>query len=173
MKDEVAQHVLLKDLESDLAEEHRLVPTATAISMLGRDSKALSSSLLHRIAKNPPTKQSLVEAVRHMAGDADSFELLQGLLEDHKTPAEVRAWIPDMIKNVNPQGFLDSAKKILEAKEPDMNLASAITRSMAGMNQSDAQEKLGKATEAVQNLMKSSPESFKNLANELLFKKGE
>jgi len=173
MKDEVAQNLLLRDLDSELAEKDRLVPTAAAISMIGRDAKALSASLLHRIARNPPSRESLVEAVRHMAGDADSFGLLQGLLEDDNTPSEVRTWIPDMIKHVNPKAFLDSAKKILEDKEPDMKLASAITRSIAGMTKSDGQEKLEETTDAVQKLMKSSPEAFKNLANKLLFKKGD
>ena len=98
-KDEVAQELLIAELKSDKKEENKLVSTPMAISMLGKDEKAMEASLLIKIAEKPPNQESLIEAVRHMSADQDSLGILKKIMEDDQNSLEVRAMIPEMINN--------------------------------------------------------------------------
>ncbi len=172
IKDEVAQIKLLEDMASDKQESEKLLPTSKAIAMLGIDSKVMPASLLRKIAVNPPTKEALVEAVRHMAGDSESYGVLKKIMEDESSPLEARTLIPEMINKVNPQAFLNTARDLLD-KGTNTELATALTRGVAEVKAFNAKSEYIEAKEAVRKMMKTSPQSFKNLANELLFDKKE
>jgi hypothetical protein len=170
--DEVAQANLLADIASDKPENDKLLPTSTAISMLGRDQKALPAALLRKIAANPPTPAALVEAVRHMAGDHESFAVLKQILESDTSPMEARALIPEMINKVNPSVFLNTAKNLLE-KGTNTELAVALTRGVAEVKQTDAKAEFDEAKQAVRKVMETSSDPFNDLANDLLFDNAE
>lgn len=171
MKDEVAQEFLLKELTSDANEAQRRVPTPMAISMLGRDEKALPASLLTKIAANPPNLASLVEAVRHMSANEESLPVLRDILADDSKPLEVRAMIPEMINRFDPAAFLDVAMSKLssEGAEKD-DLTPFLTRGLAGISDPDAAAKLDDAKKRIRELqsMASASAFLKNLASKFL-----
>ena len=138
-KDEIAQELLTKELESDKKEEDKLVSTPIAISMLGKDEKAMEASLLLKIAEKPPNQESLIEAVRHMSADQDSFEILKKIMEDDQNSLEVRAMIPEMINNVNAPAFLKSAREQLQSKGIHHDLAPFLEKGIAGITDPDAE----------------------------------
>lgn len=173
MKDEVAQERLLSELESDKKEEDKLVPTSMAISMLGADEKALPGALLREIALNPPDTDSLIEAVRHMPGDPESFDVLKQIMEEDANPLEARAMIPEMINNVDPPAFLSAAREMLQSKGTDHDLAASLAKGIAGITMPEAKPDVLETKAVIRDLMGSSPESFKTLANEILFEKDE
>lgn len=170
MKDEVAQEMLLQELQSDTDENDRMIPTAVAISMLGKDEKALPASLLLKIAANPPTPESREEAVRHMSAGLESFHVLKEIMEDDSNSLEVRAMIPEKINNVDATAFLSSASAQLQTKGTQHDLAPFLAKGIAGVSDPEALAPASETKAMIRKLKADAPESFKNLANKLLFK---
>jgi hypothetical protein len=133
MKDSVAQQRLRADLLSGKNEKDKLVPTHQAIAMLGFDEKALDIPLLKQLVENPPDKLSLIEAVRHIPSNDETFELLKKLMEDKSNPIEVRSMVPDLINKTNPIEFLESANKILNDKGTSFDLIPSLASGVAGI----------------------------------------
>lgn len=168
MKDEVAQELLLNELQSDSPEEEKLISTSAAISMLGRDEKALPASLLLRIASDPPTPESREEAVRHMSADADSFLVLKQIMEDDSNSLEVRAMIPEMINNIDASAFLESASQQLRSKGTNHDLAPFLAKGIAGVADAKVESQANEARAMIRELNTNAPASFKNVADKLL-----
>ena len=140
MKDHVAQEILQGELGSEKPEGEKLVPTHQAIAMLGNDSKALDYNVLRKIAKSPPSKESLVAAIRHLPADSTSFPVLQSILEDESSPNEARSLVPEKINNVDPHKFLESVNKILKEKGAADALAPILARGVGGIRPRGADE---------------------------------
>lgn len=170
MKDEVAQELLLEELNSDKNEEDKLVPTSVAISMLGRDEKALPAPLLRKIAENPPTPESREEAVRHMSADLESFQVLKEIMEDDSNSLEVRAMIPEMINNVDAPVFLKIASDQLQSRGSDHDLAPFLAKGIAGVTDPNAEVQATEAKAMIRKLKNDAPESFRRAAGELFEK---
>lgn len=170
MKDEVAQALLLQEVESDKQEEDKVVPTPMAILLLGRDEKALPAPLLRRIAQNPPTPESREEAVRHMAADRESFDILKEIMEDDKNSLEVRSMIPNMLSSIDAPAFLTTARKQLQAKGANHDLAPFLAKGVAGVRDENAETDVNETKATIRGLMQDAPDTFKSLSNKLLFK---
>ncbi len=159
-KDEIAQELLMEELKSDKKEEDKLVSTPMAISMLGRDEKAMEASLLLKIAEKPPNQESLIAAVRHMSADQDSFEILKKIMEDDQNSLEVRAMIPEMINNVNAPAFLKSAAQQLQSKGMRHDLVPFLEKGVAGITDVNAKSEVNETKAAIlRKFRKDSPES--------------
>ena len=169
MKDEIAQERLKEELKSDKKEEEKMVPTHVAIALLGSDEKSLDHEVLRGIAKNPPNKESLIEAVRHLPGDEASFEVLKEVMEDDTTPLEARAMIPDIISNQNPEAFLSTAKQMLQDKGSDHEIMPYLAQGVASI-QADAAKSEVEDTKALfkSEAQKSSTNTQATL-NNILF----
>ena len=131
-----------------------------AISMLGRDEKAMEASLLLKIAEKPPNQESLIAAVRHMSADQDSFEILKKIMEDDQNSLEVRAMIPEMINNVNAPAFLKSAAQQLQSKGMRHDLVPFLEKGVAGITDVNAESEVNETKAAIlRKFRKDSPES--------------
>lgn len=173
LKDEVAQEQLVAEIESDTAESDKLIPTAKAIAMLGSDEKALPASLLQEVAANPPDPESLIESIRHMSAEPESFELLKSIMEDDRQPLEARAMIPEMLNKIRPDAFLESASSLLQANGANDELAPFLARGVAGVHEEEHSDKVENTKSLIKELLEDSPHSFKSLAQELLFEDDE
>lgn len=174
MNDDVAQERLLAELEADdKQEDQKLVPTGMAICMLGLDEKTLSARLLRKIAANPPDEDSLVQAVRHMPVDPESVDFLRELMEDERKPIQARSLVPQKINNADAEGFLKSAKQLLETKGAKDDMAPYLTRGIAGVTEPSVQAQVQETKDVIRKMMGDSPESFQNLAKQLLFDEGK
>lgn len=172
LKDDIVQERLLEEITSDKPEEDRLVPTASAISMLGRDEKTLPPSVLQKIMMNPPTKESQIEAIRQMPSDPNACEALLSLMKDDKVPLAARTMIPEMVGDASPDAFLSAAVDMLNASGADHELAPWLVKGIANVSSAQAPEAVVSARTVVAELRDSAPASFEAAAQILLDTEG-
>lgn len=168
MKDEIAQERLVAQIASERPEEEKLLPTATSIAMLGRDEKALPIPLLRQVLSNPPDSESLIEALRHMPADPDSFDSVKEVMENDEMPLEARAMIPEMACEMSPSAFVRAAREMLKEKGAEHDLAPFLAKGIARVSAPEAAEEVIAAKAEIAKLVSTAPESFKAVATELL-----
>jgi hypothetical protein len=123
-KDEYAQRRLLEGLEDS---SRALVPPGKAIQLLGYDLHAEHYPILKDTVQNPPSPEAKEEAVRLLAGDPSSRELLETLLKDKDETRGVRNASAAALQSVAPAEFEEQAKEILyDTEEYDDIRATAI-----------------------------------------------
>ncbi|WP_205518168.1 hypothetical protein [Sphingorhabdus sp. Alg239-R122] len=169
MKDDIVQERLLEEVTSDKPENEKLVPTASALAMLGRDDKALPSSVLREIMIDPPSKESQIEAIRQMPSDPEACEDLISLMKDDSVPLEARVMIPEMVSEADPDAFLSAAEDMLNTSGADSKLAPWLVNGIANAAVQDANAATS-AKELVKKLRKGAPKSFQSAASTLLDK---
>jgi hypothetical protein len=162
------QERLLEEISSDKAEKDRLVPTAKAIAMLGKDEKALSASVLRKVMSDPPDDESLVEAVRHMPSDPDASAELIALMKDEKVPLAAREMIPEMVSDADPNSFLSAAEDVLKVSKGQDAFAPSLVKAVARVSAPEAAEAVKSTKNAIAELLDAAPEAFKSAASELL-----
>lgn len=170
LKDDVVQERLLEEITSDKPEEERLVPTASALALLGRDEKALSSSVLQGIISNPPNDESLIEAVRQMPSDPDACEALISLMKDNKAPLAAREMIPEMVAEADPTAFLSAAEDMLKSSGAEDDLAPRLVKGVSMVTAPEAAKAVESTKKVVAKLRDNAPKSFQSVAGELLDK---
>ena len=122
--DEYAQRRLLEGLENS---RQALVSPEKAIQLLGYDIHAEHYPILRDIVQNPPSPEAKEEAVRLLATDPTSKELLTSLLKDKDERREVRNASAAALKSLAPEEFEEQAKEIvLDDDEYDDIRATAI-----------------------------------------------
>ena len=168
LKDDVVQERLLEEVTSDKPEEERLVSTASAIAMLGRDEKALPPSVLQEIMSNPPNEESRAEAVRQMPSDPASCGMLLSLMKDDNVPLATRVMIPEMVGEADPTGFLSAAEDILNASGAEHELAPWLVKAVSKISAPEAVDAVESTKKVVAKLRDTAPESFQIAAGELL-----
>jgi hypothetical protein len=168
LKDDIVQERLLEEITSDKPEEDRLVPTASAISMLGRDEKTLPPSVLQKIMMDPPTEESQIEAIRQMPSDPNSCEALISLMKDDKVPLAARKMIPEMVGDADPGAFLIVAEDMLNASGAGHELAPWLVKGIANVSTAQAPKAVVSARSVVAELRDGAPASFEAAARTLL-----
>ncbi len=168
MKDSIAQQRLKEDLLSGKNEKDKLVPTHQAIAMLGFDEKALDISLLTKVVENPPDKLSLIEAVRHIPSNEETFELLKNVMEDKSKPIEVRSMVPGLINKTNPIEFLVSANKILNDKSINFDLIPSLAIGVAGILAKGLVPEIATMKILFEQVIKKAPEDIKSTVLNIL-----
>jgi hypothetical protein len=108
--DEYAQRRLLEGLEDS---SQALVSPEKAIQLLGYDIHAEHYPILRDIVQNPPSPEAKEEAVRLLAADPISKELLTALLKDKDERREVRNASAAALQSLAPAEFEEQAKEIL------------------------------------------------------------
>lgn len=123
-KDEYAQRRLLEGLENHL---EALISPEKAVQLLGYDIHAEHYPILRDMVQNPPNPEAKQEAVRLLAADATSRELLVDMLKDKGESREVRNISASALQSLAPAEFEEQAKQIvLDDDEYDDLRATSI-----------------------------------------------
>lgn len=123
--DEYVQRRLFDDLERG---SEALVPTEKAIQYLGYDVHAEYFPLLRRIVEHPPNSEARTEAVRLLAADPSSADLLLTVLSDKGESSDVRRMSAIALQSAAPDQFEGQARRIvLDDDEDDQLQALSIT----------------------------------------------
>jgi len=165
-KDEYAQRRLLEGLGDS---SKALVPPGKAVQLLGYDIHAEHYPILREIVQNPPSPEAKEEAVRLLAADPTSKELLTERLQDKGEARGVRIASAAALQSLAPAEFEEQAKQIvLDDEEYDDLRATAIN----GLSLFADQEALDQDTELtgrVEQLSEASPsEEVTRTANRFL-----
>ncbi|MEM6765222.1 MAG: hypothetical protein AAF655_09860 [Bacteroidota bacterium] len=171
MKDEIAQERLKELIVSSEDESAKLVPTHQAIAMLGYDEKALDYDALKEIAKNPPNNQSLIEALRHLPFDADTFNLLQTIMEDDTKPIEARSMLPEILNNLDTEAFLNSTNRIIKNNGLGDDLVPYLAKGVVSIETNYLSDKVEETKSQLIKLVNTAPKDFKEKMNRILFPK--
>lgn len=121
--DEYVQSRLVESIE---ARSNRLIGITQAIQLLSSDLHAENSDLLTRIVIDPPSRSAKVAAIRAIAADSSSKELLAEHLRDKDEDREVRHAVATALCAVAPDDFEDLAKEIV-FDEDDYEDLQALT----------------------------------------------
>jgi len=122
-KDEYVQRRLLESLTGQAPLPAALEKT---VQLLGYDIHAEHFPVLRDIAKNAPTATARREAVRLLASDPQSIQLLREIFHDKNEDQEVRRASANGYLSLDPAGFEQEAKKIVldPAEDGDVRAAS-------------------------------------------------
>lgn len=128
-KDEYVQRRLIDGLEH---RSRALVPAAKAIQFLGYDLHAEYFPVLRRILEQPPSRAAKREAVRLLAADPASVELLLGILRDKRESSEVRKISATALQALDPDRFEAEARRIvLDDDDEDEQLRALCISALA------------------------------------------
>jgi HEAT repeat protein len=153
-KDEYAQRRLLEGLE---APSQALVPPERAVQLLGYDIHAEHYPILRDMVHNPPSPEAKREAVRLLATDTTSKELLMEVLTDKDEYREVRNASASALLSLAPTEFEEQAKQIvLDDDEYDDLRATAMT-ALTHFADQEALSQDAELTRRVEQLRDQSP----------------
>ena len=122
-KDEYVQRRLLESLTSG-------APLATSmektVQLLGYDIHAEHYPVLRRIATEAPGPEARREAVRLLASDPQSADLLKQIFRDRNEDQQVRRASANGYLSLDPQGFEQEAKAVVfdQGEDDDVRAAS-------------------------------------------------
>ena len=124
-QDEYVQRRLIEGLEG---RARALVPAAKAIQFLGYDVHAEYFPLLRRIIEQPPSRAAKREAVRLLAADPASSDLLLAVLNDQREDPGIRRIAAIALQSLAPDRFEAQARRIvLDDAEDDELRALSIS----------------------------------------------
>lgn len=118
-KDEYVQRRLVEGLEGTAK---ALVPAAKAVQFLGYDVHAEHFPLLRRIVADPPSQTARKEALRLLAADPSSADLLLRILRDRNEKADVRRICAIALQSLDPERLEAEARRILMNDDEDDQL---------------------------------------------------
>jgi HEAT repeats len=118
-QDEYVQRRLLDGLKK---RSKALVPPAKAVQLLGYDVHAEHFPLLKEMVKDPPNRAAKIEALRILASDPSSKDLLLKVLRDKSENREVRLTSAVALQSVAPDQAERQARRIVLDDEEDDQL---------------------------------------------------
>ncbi len=127
-KDEYAQRRLLEGLKDP---SQALVPPGKAVQLLGYDIHAEHYPILRNMVQNPPSPEAKQEAVRLLAADPTSKELLIDLLKDKGERREVRNASAGALQSLAPAEFEEQAKQIVHDDDEYDDLRATAINALA------------------------------------------
>jgi hypothetical protein len=161
-KDAHVQQRLIDGLEG---RSKALVPAAKAIQFLGYDVHAEYFPLLRKIVEHPPSLAAKKEAVRLLAADPSSKDLLLEILKDKDESPEVKLISAIALQSLAPNEFEKQARRIVLDDDEDDQLRAlslnaltyfanpavlsqdeALTRRVEQMRKESTSRQLKKAT---------------------------
>jgi hypothetical protein len=152
-KDEYVQRRLIDGLEH---RSRALVPAAKAIQFLGYDLHAEHFPLLRRIVERPPNRAAKREAVRLLAADPASVELLVGILRDKRESTEVRKGSATALQALAPDRFEAEARRIVLDDDEDEQLRAVCISALAFFTEPAALRQDDQLTRRVERLRSDS-----------------
>lgn len=127
-KDGAVQQRLVEGLKD---RSKALVSPAKAIQFLGYDIHAEHYPLLKQIVKDPPNRAAKKEAVRWLASDTSSKELLIELFTDKTEDPEVRSVSAVALQSLAPADFEAYAKRIALDDSEDEKLRATCVNALS------------------------------------------
>lgn len=152
-KDEYVQRRLIDGLEHP---SKALVPPAKAIQFLGYDIHAEYFPLVRRILERPPNRSAKREAVRLLAADPASVELLVAVLRDKGESPEVRKVAATAVQALAPDRFEAEARRIVLDEEEDQQLRVVCISALALFTEPGAHDEDEELTRRVERLRAGS-----------------
>jgi hypothetical protein len=123
-KDEVAQQLLLRGLENTAA---ALVPVAKAVQLLAQDDHGVAIPIARKILSGDYDVSAKVEALRALASDPGSKDLVAGILSNRALPQQLRSVSATTLRMIDPQRFEQLAQRlIVDPHEDDDVKANAL-----------------------------------------------
>jgi len=122
-KDEYVQRRLVEGLEHP---KKKITASELAVQYLAYDLHADHFPILRKLVQNPPNKKTRMEALRNLAADSDSKELLAKTLADKKEDPEVRHLCAVALQRMDPKGFDVASNRIVRAKGENSELKVAL-----------------------------------------------
>jgi hypothetical protein len=171
-KDEYVQRRLLEGLEDP---SQALVPPETAVRLLGYDIHAEHYPILRDMVHNPPSPEAKLEAVRLLASDPTSKELLVGVLNDKTEDPEVRQASASALLPLAPAEFEKQAKQILlDDEEEDDDLRTTAMTALTHFADQEALSQEADLTRRVEQLRDQPPsDEVASAAVRFLSRQGE
>jgi hypothetical protein len=132
-----------------------LVSLPKAIQFLGYDIHTAPLGLIRSIAEDPPSQTAKREAVRVLAADPTSADLLARLLRDREEGSEVRRIAAAGLQSLRPEEFEDIARRIVLDETEDDDLR-ATCLSALGLRPSTGPGRDSELVKSVRQLEKST-----------------
>jgi hypothetical protein len=171
-KDEYAQRRLLEGLKDP---SQALVPPGKAVQLLGYDIHAEHYPILRDMVQNPPSPEAKQEAVRLLASDPTSKELLVDLLKDKGERREVRNASAAALQSlVPPAEFEEQAKQIVLDDDEYDDLRATVINALTLFADREALSQDAELTTRVEQLREQTPSNeVERTADRFLSKQSE
>jgi hypothetical protein len=134
-----------------------LVPPERAVQLLGYDVHAEHYPILRDMVQNPPSPEAKREAVRLLASDPTSKELLINVLTDKDEDREVRTASASALLALAPAEFEEQAKQIVLDDEEDDELRATSITALTHLANQEALSQDAELTGRVEQLRDQSP----------------
>lgn len=123
-KDEVARQLLLQGIDDS---QRAIVPLAKAVQLLGHDDHGVAVRVARRVVGSAADPVAREEAVRVLASDPQSRDVLSGILSDQAQPSQLRSLSASSLRALDPEEFVKVAQKIVvDDGEDDSVRASCL-----------------------------------------------
>ena len=126
-KDEYIQRRLLEGLEGT---SKALVPAAKAIQFLGYDVHAEHYPLLRKIVEKPPNQAAKKEAMRLLAADPSSEDLMLRILKDKDEKSDVRRLSAVALQSLAPAKVAAEALRMVADDDEDDALRALLLNTL-------------------------------------------
>lgn len=148
-KDEYVQRRLVEGLENP---KKKVTKPQLAVQYLSYDLHADHFPLLRKLVADPPNKKTRMEALRNLAADSGSKDLLAKTMADKKENPEIRHLSAVALQRLDPATFEQQAEKVLKTKSEDEELKVALINTCLHTPGAD----LGKLTSDLGHVMEST-----------------
>lgn len=170
-KDEYAQRRLLEGLEDP---SQALISPEKAVQLIGYDIHAEHYPVLRDMVQNPPSLEAKQEAVRLLAADATSTELLADILKDKGESREVRNASAVALQSLAPAEFEEQAKQIVLDDDEYDDLRATAINALTQFADQEALSQDSELTRRVEQLRDAAPsEEVERMADRFLSKQSE
>jgi hypothetical protein len=123
-KDDYVQQLLLKGIENPA---EALVPLAKAVQLLAQDDHGIVIPVARKILSGDYDVNAKVEALRALASDPGSKDLVAGILSNRALPQQLRSVSAAVLRTVDPQRFEQLAQRlIVDPQEDDAVKANTL-----------------------------------------------
>lgn len=129
-KDEYAQRRILEGLQNP---SKAIVPPAKAVQLLGYDIHAEYFPILREMVLKPPSAAAKREAIRLLAADPASKDLLLNILQDKKEARETRRVSAIALQSLSPADFQEQAKQIIMDEDEHADIRATSINALAHM----------------------------------------
>ena len=153
-KDEYVQRRLLEGLKDS---SQALVSPGKAVQLLGYDIHAEHYSLLRDMVQNPPSPEAKEEAVRLLASDPNSKELLTRIVENKDEYRRVRNASAAALQSLAPAEFKEQAKQIVYDPEEYDELRATAINALTLFADQETLDQDSELTGRVEQLREESP----------------
>jgi HEAT repeat protein len=169
-KDEYAQRRLLEGLENPAS---ALVPPEKALQFLGYDIHAEHYALLRDLVRKPPNPIAKLEAVRLLASDASSKDLLTEVLLDRGEDPEIRSASAAALQSLAPAEFEELAQQIVLDDNEDDRLRAAAMSALDHFGESGSTTGKSEFLERIKQLQNITSGELKRAANRFVTRRQE